>query len=112
MIILYFVLFFFGIIFFGLAGGGAVVTGLASFRLRRYQYKFMGLRDNRFVLFRFWRYFKFSLYQPTICIFLALLVVTVLSLIIKPSRLQEPLERMEKPKRRFGLVRWRTNSLG
>lgn len=84
MILLYLLLATIGLIFFGSAGSGALVAGLFGYRLNRYRYQYMGLQDQRFFLSRLWRLWKFSLYQPVVCIGLALFFVSLLSLFLKP----------------------------
>jgi hypothetical protein len=84
MILVYILVGLIGLIFFGLAGSGTFVTALYGYRLNRYRYRFMGLPDRRFFVARFWRRWKFSLYQPVLCMALAFLSVMVLSLILKP----------------------------
>lgn len=84
MLLLYFLVAGIGMIFFGLAGAGAFAGSLYAYRLNSYRYRFMGLPDRRNFLARFWRLWKFSLYQPVLCIALALLLVTLLSIFIKP----------------------------
>ncbi|MEC5128957.1 hypothetical protein VSU19_19500 [Verrucomicrobiales bacterium BCK34] len=84
MILLYLLLAAIGLICFGFAGGGALVAGLFGYRLNRYRYQYMGLEDRRFFIPRLWRLWKFSLYQPVVCIGLALFLVSLLSLFLKP----------------------------
>jgi len=84
MLFLYLVLAVVGLIFFGVAGCGALVLGLYACRLNRYRYQHMGLPDRRAFPLRFWRQWKFSLYQPVLCVALALFTVLLLSLILKP----------------------------
>ncbi|MEM6279652.1 MAG: hypothetical protein AAF733_09245 [Verrucomicrobiota bacterium] len=84
MLFLYFLLAAVGVILFGLAGVGAFAGGLYAYRLNQYRYRFMGLKDNRSFIPRLWRRWKFSLYQPIFCIALALMLVCVLSLVLRP----------------------------
>lgn len=83
-LVFYLMLSFIGMLFAGLPGAGAIFFGLYALHLWRYQFRYLGARDQRFFLFRIWRKAKLSLYQPTFCIFAALAIVTLLSFIISP----------------------------